>query len=151
MDQCCVYCDLKSCLLIRSAEGKEKVFCILHMLRIHTVFRKWSRRNVFDLHLKMYLFDIRVPCIKIEMSELLFEKYRMDLNQDKNDIEVRNDDAIKRNQILSDLTQQTLNRMDGLYLREICLLMDTTMKHKLRKKSVAEIEKLNRRKSPETK
>ena len=85
------------------------------------------------------------------MSELLFEKYRMDLNQDKNDIEVRNDDAIKRNQILSDLTQQTLNRMDGLYLREICLLMDTTMKHKLRKKSVAEIEKLNRRKSPETK
>ena len=45
-------------------------------------------------------FDIRVQCINIENSELLFEQCRMALNQHKYNIEVRNDDAIKRNQII---------------------------------------------------
>ena len=40
--------------------------------------------------------DIHVPCIKITNSEVLFEIYRMAPNRDKYDIEVRNDDAIKR-------------------------------------------------------
>ena len=40
--------------------------------------------------------------------------------------------------------QQMFNRMDGLYLREICVLIDATMKYQLRKQSAAEIEKLNR-------
>ena len=95
MTQCFVCRKCKNNILIRSAEGKESFFCILHMLRIHTSLRKWSKRNLFDLHLKkMNPFDIRVPCIKIANSELLFEKYRMALNLDKYDIEVQNDDAI---------------------------------------------------------
>ena len=44
-------------------------------------------------------FDIGKPCINISRSEVLFEQYRMSLNRDKYDIEVRNDDAIKRDQI----------------------------------------------------
>ena len=42
----------------------------------------------------------------------------MALNQDKYDIEVRNGDAIKRNQILFDFMPRTFNLMDGLYLHE---------------------------------
>ena len=68
------------------------------MLRVHTGLLKWIKKNLSDLHLKkMNPFDIRVPCIKIANSELLFEQYRMALNRDKYDIEVRNYDAIKRN------------------------------------------------------
>ena len=50
----------------------------------------------------------------------------MALNRDKYDIEVRNDDAIKRNRIFFDFMQQTFNRMDGLYLYGKCPLIDTT-------------------------
>ena len=42
--------------------------------------------------------------------------------------------------------QQTFNRLDGLYLCEICLLIDAIIKDQLRKQSAAEIEKLNREK-----
>ena len=63
----------------------------------------------------MYPFDINKPCIKIAGSKVLFEQYIMALNWDKCDIEVRNDDAIKRNQILFDFIQQTFNSLDGLY------------------------------------
>ena len=69
---------------------------------------------------------------------MLFEQYRMALNRDKYDIEVRNDDAIKRNQILFDFMQQNFNRLDGSYIHEKCLLIDTIIKDKLRKKSEAE-------------
>ena len=91
----------------------------------------------------MNQFFIRVPCINIENSEVLFEQYRMALNREKYDIEVRNDDAMKRNQILFYFMQQTFNRLDGLYLHEICLLIDTIIKDQLRKQSAAEIERLN--------
>ena len=37
------------------------------------------------------------PCIKIANNEVLFEKYRMYLKQDKYAIEIKKDDAIKRN------------------------------------------------------
>ena len=68
----------------------------------------------------------------------------MALNWDKYDIEVQNDDVINRNQIFFDLMQQTFNSMDGLYLYETCLLIDTIIKYNLRKQSVAEIENMNR-------
>ena len=48
-------------------------------------------------------FEIGKPCIIISRSELLFEKYKMALNQGKYDIEVQNDDAIKRNLIIFDI------------------------------------------------
>ena len=75
----------------------------------------------------------------------------MALNRKKYDIEVRNDDAIKRNQILFDYMQRTFNILYGLYLREGCRLINKIMKYKLRKQSAADIDKLNREKRPETK
>ena len=71
----------------------------------------------------------------------------MDLNWGKYDIEVRNDDAIKRNQIFFDFVRRTSNQLDGLYLPEICYLVDTILKDKFRKQNAAEIEKLNREKN----
>ena len=75
----------------------------------------------------MNTFYIRVTCINIEKSELSFEQYRMALNWDKYDIEVRNDDAIKRNQIFFDFMQQTFNCLDGIYLLKKIVLIDTIM------------------------
>ena len=68
------------------------------MLSIHTGLQKLSKKNLYELHLKkMNPFDIGKPCIMIAKSEVLFEQYRMALKRDKYDIEVRYDDAIKRN------------------------------------------------------
>ena len=75
----------------------------------------------------------------------------MALNWGKYDIEVQNNDAIKRNQILFDFVQRTFNRLDGLYLHENCLFTDTIKVDQLRKQISAEIEKLNRQKRPEIK
>ena len=89
MHQCFVCHNCKDIILVRAAEGKEKVFCILHTLRIHTGLWKWSKRNLFELHiLKMNLFDIHVPCINIAKRELLFEQYIMAVYRDKYYIEV---------------------------------------------------------------
>ena len=61
----------------------------------------------------------------------------MALNEDKYDIEVQNDDAIKCNGIFFDFLQQMLNCLDGLYLCEICLFIDEIMKYQLRNQSAA--------------
>ena len=57
----------------------------------------------------------------------------MALNRDKYDIEVRNYDTIKHNQIFFDFMRQTFNFLDGLYLCERCLLIDIIVKYQLRK------------------
>ena len=68
------------------------------MLRIHNGLRKWIKINLFDLHLlKINQFYSRVPCIKIARIELLFQLYIMDINWEKCEIWVLNDDEIKRN------------------------------------------------------
>ena len=67
----------------------------------------------------------------------------MALNQDKYDIEVQNDDAIKFNRLLFDFMQQTFNLLDGLYLHENFLLVDTIKEYQSREHIAAEIEKLN--------
>ena len=82
-------------------------------------------------------FEIGKPCMIIARRELLFEKYRMDLKWDKYEIEVQNYDAIKRNRILFDFMQQTFNRMDGLYLHETSLLIDTIIENQSMKQSTA--------------
>ena len=91
------------------------------------------------------------PYIKISRSEVLFEQYRMALNWDKYYIEVRNDDAIKRNQILFDFMQRTFNRLYGSYLHGKCILIDSIIKYQTRKHPAAEIEKLNREKKARNK
>ena len=73
--------------------------------------------------------------LRFAKIELLFEQYIMALNRGKYEIEVLNDDAIKRNRIFFDLLQLTFYRLDGLYLHEVCLLIDTIMKDKLGKQS----------------
>ena len=100
---------------------------------------------------KMNPFDIGVPCINIARSEVLFEQYRMALNRDKYDIEVQNDDAIKRNQIFFDFMQRTFNCLDVLYIHEEYFLMDKSIKDKSRKQSSAEIEKMKREKKAKKK
>ena len=75
---------------------------------------------------------------------MLFEQYRMALKRDSYDIEVRNDDAINRNQIFFDFIQWTFNRLDGLYMYEKCLLIDTIKRYQLRKQSAVEVDRPNR-------
>ena len=89
------------------------------MLRINNGLREWSKTNIFDLHLKkMNPFGIHEPCIKIAKNELIFEQYIMALNRGKYDIEVRNDDVIKRNQIFFYFMQRPFNQLGGFYLHE---------------------------------
>ena len=95
--------------------------------------------------LKKNPFEIGKPCIIIAGRELLFEQYRMALKQDKYDIEVKNDDAIKRNQIFFYFMERTFNRLDGLYLHEKSLLIYTIIENQPRKQSAAEVERLNRK------
>ena len=52
----------------------------------------------------------------------------MALNQKKYDIKVLNDDALNSNQILFDFKQITFNYLNGLYLREKCILIYTIIK-----------------------
>ena len=120
MTQCFVCRDFKNTIIIRDYAVKEKGFCILHMLIIHTGLRKWSKINIFDIHLKKTNpFGMHEPCIKIVNNQLIFEQYIMSLNQYKYYIEVRNYDEIKRKRLLFDFMQRTVNRLNGLYLNEI--------------------------------
>ena len=72
------------------------------------------------------------------------KKYITALKQDKYYIEVQNDDAIKRDQIFFDFMQRTFNRLDGLYLHDRILLIDTIIENQLMKHSAEEFERLNR-------
>ena len=54
----------------------------------------------------------------------------MAINQKKYDIEARNDDVINRNRLFFDFMQRTFNRLEGFYLREICLLIEAIMEDK---------------------
>ena len=115
------------------------------MLRIHTGLRNLSKTNLYDLHLKkMNSFDISETCINIGNSEALFEKYRMAINWDKYDIDILDDDAIKRNRIFFDFMQRTFSFMDGLYMDGNFLLIGTIKKYQLKKQSGEEVEILNR-------
>ena len=70
----------------------------------------------------------------------------MALKKDKYYIEVRDNDAIKRNQVFFYFMQITFIRLDGLYLYENFILIDTIKKYQLRKQSVAEVKIMNREK-----
>ena len=91
------------------------------MLRIHTGLKKWSKRNLFDLHLqKMNPSGIHETCIKIAKSEVLFGQYRMDLKQEKYGIEVRNDDTIKRDQIFFiSCNEHSIDWMHCIYVKGV--------------------------------
>ena len=82
-------------------------------------------------------FGIHEPFIKMENNELVFEQYIMVLNREKYDTGVWNDDAINYDQIFFDIMQWTFNQLDGLYLRERCILINAIMKDQMRKRSAA--------------
>ena len=84
-------------------------------------------------------FEIGKPYIIITRGELLFQQYRMALKRGKYYIEVQNDDEIKLNHIFFDFIQQKFNRLDGLYLYEKSLLIDTIIENQSRKQSAAEV------------
>ena len=78
----CDNCNMS--IFIQSSNVKE-VFLYLQMLSIHTVLRRWNKKDQFH----MLLSDknpvrINQPCIKIAKNEVLFEKYRMALKRETN-------------------------------------------------------------------
>ena len=86
------------------------------MLRIHTGLRKWNKKNRYHILLRdNNSIGIDQPCIKIANSEVLFEIYRMALKRDKDAIEIKKDDAIKRNRLLFYFLLRMFNRLNQLY------------------------------------
>ena len=75
------------------------------------------------------------PCVKIAKNEVLFEKYRIVLKQDKDAIEIQGDDAIKRNFFFM---LRMFNHLNQLYEKEKSLLIYTTLKCQSRKESAKE-------------
>ena len=47
MTQCFMCNNCNMSIFIQSSNVKEGVFCILHMLRIHTGLRKWNKKDHF--------------------------------------------------------------------------------------------------------
>ena len=72
--QCFVCRNFQKDILIWSAKGKNRVFCILHMLRIHTSVRTWHKKNVFDIHLFFLIHLIYVYRV------LILQRVNCDLN-----------------------------------------------------------------------
>ena len=115
------------------------------MLRIHTGLQKRNKNNVYDKHIReINPIGINEPCINIEKSELLFEKYRMALKLDKDVIEIQKDDAIKRNRIFFDFILRMFNHINELYVKEKSILVDTILKRQSRNESAKKVEKPNR-------
>ena len=138
-------CDnCKMSIFIQYSYVKERVFGILQMLRIHTGLRKWNKKNLYDKHLReINPIGIDIPCIKIAKSELLFEKYRMDIKRDKDAIEIQKDDEIKSNRFFYFMLR-IFNHLTQLYVNEISLLIDTILKYQSRDDIAKEVEKPNR-------
>ena len=114
----------------------KKSFCILQMLSIHNGLRKWNKNNLYDKHLReINPIGIDKPCIKIANIELLFEKYRMDLKQDNNTIEIQKDVAIKRNRIFFDFVLRMFNNINQLYEKEKSLMVYTILTYQSRNES----------------
>ena len=65
------------------------------MLSIRTGLRKWTKNDRSHILLKkMNPLGIDRPCLEIASNELLFEKYRIALTWDKDEIYIDGDDAI---------------------------------------------------------
>ena len=68
----------------------------------------------------------------------------MALKREKEAIEIQNDDVIKRNRIFFDFMPRMFNHINGLYVKEKSLLIDTILKYQLMNESAKEVEKSNR-------
>ena len=100
MTQCIVCNNCKMIIFIPSSNFKEGFLCILQMLRIHTGFQKWNKKDQFHIFLRdKNPLGIKQPCIMIAKNEVLFEQYIIALKRDKDAIDIEGDDEIKRNQL----------------------------------------------------
>ena len=75
------------------------------------------------------------PCLKIAKDELLFEKYRIAINQDKDAIDIDGDDAIDSHRFVFDLMLRMFDHLNQLYEMEKSLLIDAILKYHLMKES----------------
>ena len=55
------------------------------------------------------------PCLKIANNEVLFEKYRIALKRDKDEIDIDGEDAINRNRIFFDFMLRMFDHLNQLY------------------------------------
>ena len=123
-------------IFIPSSNVKEGVFCILQMLRIHTGLRKWTKKDRFHIIPKtMNPLGINQPCVTIANNEMLFEKYRIALKQEKDAIDIDGDDAIDSNRIFFDFMLRMFDHLNQLYEMEKSLLMDAILTYHLKKES----------------
>ena len=112
---------------------EEGVFCILQMLKIHTGLRKWTNKDRFHILLKkVNPLGIDRPCLKITKYELLFEKYRIALERDKDAIDIDGDDAIDSQRLVSDFMLRMFDNINELYEMEKSLLIYAILKYHLR-------------------
>ena len=114
--QCIVCNNCNMIIFILYPNVKEGVFCILQMLRIHTGLRKWTNKDIFHIILRdMYSLGIEKPCLTIAKNEVLFEKYRMSLEQEKDAIDIDREDAINRNRLFFDFILRMFDNLNQLY------------------------------------
>ena len=113
--------NCKNTIVVRADAVKEKVFCIWHMLKIHTGLQKLSETNLFDLHQnKMNPFCIHEPYINIANNELLFQQYIMSLHWERYDIKVQNNDAIIVTKYsLISCNKRAIYWMDYIYVKDV--------------------------------
>ena len=93
----CFVC--KNCNLtfrMSNASIPEQALCFTHLLHLHTGVRKWSRKNVYDQHLKAMNPLIHERCSAMNNSQALFEQYRIALHQEISNMIRFNEDIIVR-------------------------------------------------------
>ena len=116
MTQCIVCNNCNMSIFIQSSNVKERVFCILQMLRIHTGLRKWTKKDGFHIILRdMNPLGIDQPCLTITNNEVLFEKYRISLKRDKDKIDIDGEDAINSNRLFFDFMLRMFDNLNQLY------------------------------------
>ena len=111
--QCIVCNNCNMSIFIPSSNIKEGVFCILHMLRIHTGLRKWTNKDRFNIILNnINPLGIDQPFLTIANNEVLFEKYRIDFKRDKDAIDIDGEDAIDSNRVFFDFMLRMFDNLN---------------------------------------
>ena len=119
MIQCIVCNNCNMSIFIPSYNVKEGVFCILHMLSIHTGLKKWNKKyRFYNILRDMNPLGIKQPCIMMAKNEVLFEQYKIVLKQDKDAIDIKGEDEIKINRLFFYFMLRTFDSLNLLYEME---------------------------------
>ena len=78
---------------------------------------------------------IKQPCLTIARNEVLFEQYRIDINWDKDAIDIDGYDAIGSHRLVFDFMLRMFGHLNQLYEMEKSLLIDAILKYYLRNES----------------